>query len=153
LGAELVQQLDGSAQARRRLEAILGTLSGELTVKAACHRLGLGSTRFHTLRRHALQQLLAALEPRPRGRPAARPGPQEERLAELEDQVQSLMMDLQAAQIREELALVLPHLVRRSPAGTSSKKNAVAHRRTRSVPSATPPATPGLAGADHERRR
>jgi hypothetical protein len=124
LGAELVRQLDGSAQARRRLEVIVLTLSGELAVPEACRILALGSTRFHRMRRQALQQTLEALEPRPRGRPAARPGPQDERIYELEQQVQSLMIDLRAAQIREELALALPHLLRRTPAAAASKKNA-----------------------------
>jgi len=124
LGAELVQQLDGSPQARHRLLVILQTLSGELAVAAACRLLSLGSTRFHQVRRQALQETLEALEPRPRGRPAARPGPQDERIAELEQQVQFLMMDLRAAQIREELALALPHLVRRAPARAAVKKNA-----------------------------
>lgn len=111
-GSKLVDQLDGSSQARRRLEAVLRTLSGEWTIPQACAALGISASRFHKLRNEVLQHAMESLEPRQRGRPpAARPDP---RLLELEQQVQALRYDVQAAQIREELAMVFPGVVRQA---------------------------------------
>jgi hypothetical protein len=120
--ATLVARLDGSVEAKARLEVFLETVAGQQTAAAAALSLGVSERRFHDLRGRLLQAALQALEPRPAGRPAreTRSGG---RVAELEGQVRDLRLDLRAAQIREEIALAMPHLLQR----TGRRKKA--HRR------------------------
>lgn len=109
LGAEIVEHLTGSPQAKQRLAVILRALTGEITIPQACQELGVGESRFHELRNEVLQHALEDMEAKPRGRP---PSPQEDaRVADLQRQIQALKIDLRAAQIREELATMLPHVL------------------------------------------
>ena len=131
LGSQIVSHLSGSVHAKRRLKAILQTLSGQLSIPEACRELGIGESRFHAVRNEVLQRALEGLEPRPRGRPPApRPDP---RIRQLQQQVQSLNLDLRASQIREELAIAMPHLARppQTPEG-GGKKSGRRNRRGRS---------------------
>src|SRR5262245_3572027 len=100
-GPEYVEQLHASGEAKQRLRAVLETLAGRLRVHEACAQLGIGPVRFHALRHSVLQAALAALEPRPAGRPAreAATSADDARLEELATQ-------LEAAQLREEVALI-----------------------------------------------
>jgi transposase len=121
MGAEIVEHLSGSSQAKQRLAVILRTLAGEISVPQACQELGVGETRFHELRNETLQHALDDLEAKPRGRP---PSAQEDaRVAELQQQILTLKTDLRAAQIREELATMLPHVMhpQDKPAGDKKK--------------------------------
>jgi hypothetical protein len=105
-GPEYVEHLAGSASAKARLRVVLETLAGKCRVVEACARLGRSEPRFHQLRAELLQAALERLEPRPSGRPpAARPPAAE---VELQTRVAELEVELQAAQVREELALILP---------------------------------------------
>ena len=54
-GPELVENLEGSEHAKERLEIILATLSGELSVSAACEQLGIKAAMFYRLRTRVLQ--------------------------------------------------------------------------------------------------
>jgi hypothetical protein len=107
-GPAYVWKLHGSQQACRRLQVILQTLGGEQSVQQACAALGIGSSRFHELRQEALQAAVQSLEPGQAGRPS-RPaeGP---RLQQQQAEIRELRLHLQAAQVRAELAAVLPGL-------------------------------------------
>jgi hypothetical protein len=122
-----VERLAGSAGAKARLGMILEALAGRRTVAQACRALGLGERRFHALRHRALQAALEALEPRPGGRPARQAAGGDWRVAALEAALRDLKFDLRAAQVREEIALAVPHLLR--PRG--GKKGARRKARTR----------------------
>ena len=112
LGPELVNTLDGSELAKQRLRVVLQTISGELTVPQACARLQLSEARFHELRSACLQTACAAFEPKAVGRPAPPPPTeQEQKIQHLEQQLTELKVDLRAAQIREELALLMPEVL------------------------------------------
>jgi len=103
-GPEIVEQLHGSAQARQRLRVVLETLAGRLRLHEACQQLGIGPVRFHTLRQEVLEAALAALEPRPAGRPPRDdPAP----AAALAGQVEDMATALEASRLREEVALLL----------------------------------------------
>jgi len=116
-GPDYVAKLDGSQEARRRLQVILQTLAGRSRVQQACAELGIGVARFHALRLEALQGAVEQLELRPAAPPA------DPRIAVLEARIGELELELQAAQTREEIALVLPRL-HPEPAteGTPGKK-------------------------------
>lgn len=60
--------LDASAEARRRATVILETLTGLRTTQEAADALGITQPRYYQLETYALQGLVEALEPRPRGR-------------------------------------------------------------------------------------
>jgi hypothetical protein len=111
-GPEYIDKLIGSPQSKERLKAILDTLTGAARLQEACDELGLGYTRFHRLRETALQAALSALEPRPPGRPARPASCEAELIRLLQQRVAELERALQVAEIREELALVLPRLQR-----------------------------------------
>jgi hypothetical protein len=123
----VIAGLDGSAEAKCRLQAILETLAGQLTISQAVSRLGIGERRFHYLRKQCLRAALNRLEPRPAGRPArARPGPEQQHIVALERAVTELKIDLRAAQLREEIALAMPHLLQRA---AGAKKGTVLRSR------------------------
>lgn len=116
LGPQLVTHLSGSAQAKQRLQTILETLAEERSIPEACAAVGIGESMFHRLRNEVLQAALGRLEPRPLGRPAATASPEALRIAALEQQIADLELELQAARVREELALAFPYLRdRRTP--------------------------------------
>lgn len=103
-GPEFVQRLQGSAASKERAEIILKTLSGQLRVQEASARLGITPQRLHMLRQVAVQALVDALEPQPLGRPRHEADPAAAAAAQLEH----LQQELEAARLREEIALVLP---------------------------------------------
>jgi len=110
-GPKLVDGLEGSAEAKRRLEVILESISGQRTVAEARALLGLSEARFHELRNKMMQSALEGAEPHPAGRPRHEPSPEQTQVAALQAEVRDLRIDLKAAQVREEIALVMPHLL------------------------------------------
>ncbi len=54
IGPPLVRRLDGSEQAKDRMEVILQTIAGMMTIRQACDRLGIDEARFFQLRTEAL---------------------------------------------------------------------------------------------------
>jgi hypothetical protein len=113
-GPEIVNNAEGSEQARKRMQVFLQTISGELTVAQACEQLGLSEARFRELREQIVQAAVSSLEPKAPGRPPQQKSPEQQRIEELEAQVQELKIDLRASQIRAEIALVMPHLLKPS---------------------------------------
>ena len=115
MGPKLVEFLEGSNQAKERLEVILQTIAGELSIAEACQRLAIGEAMFHRLRREVLQAGLAELEPAALGRPPRRSSPEQQRITELEGNVADLAGQLDATQVKLELAQALPHLMASDP--------------------------------------
>jgi multidrug resistance efflux pump len=107
VGPELAERLDGSAQARRRMRVILETLAGTMRVIEACEELGICPQRFEALRAEAIGAGVAALEPRPLGRPTRRE--REPEVVQLEERVAELEAELKVARVRAELAGRLPN--------------------------------------------
>ncbi len=110
-GPEYVTKLDGSAEEKERLKVIMQTMTGALRVSEACAALQVCPQRFHQLREEAMQGALAALAPRPKGRPPLQLTAEQQRIAELEKELAQAKIELRAAQAREEIALVLPRVV------------------------------------------
>jgi transposase-like protein len=110
-GPEYVDKLNGSNRSKQRLRVILQTLSGELSVQEACTILGIKEVRFHQLRQRALQGSLNELEPRAAGRPRLPSTAEQRRLVELEHELATQRLELHEAQVREEVALILPHVL------------------------------------------
>ena len=124
-GPELVDELEGSDQAKRKLRIILETISDEKTIPQACAELGIQRSRFHAMRKMFLLDAVNSLEPRNRGRPPAPAHVTSEQahIHLLEKRVEALSFEVRAAQIREELAVVMPHVLKPSPApGTGGSK-------------------------------
>ena len=110
-GLAHVDSLEGDASSKKRLKAILATLSGELSVPEACERLEVSETRFHDLRRSALEGMLAGIEPRPPGRPPKEPEEDPE-VTYLKARLAWAEEELQITRVRTEIALVNPKLLR-----------------------------------------
>jgi hypothetical protein len=121
-GPEYVDKLEGSQESKERLKAILDTLYGEARLQEACDQLDISETRIHQLRQQALQAALTAIEPRPAGRPSLTPTAQTEQLHALQERVQQLEQALHESQVREEIALVLPHLGRSASAEATASE-------------------------------
>ena len=119
-GAQLVEHLEGSDRAKIRLKAILETISGQRTIPDVCEELGIQESMFHRVRSEVLQTALNRLEPRPLGRPAHMPSPEDLRMKELDEENENLRTQLRASEIRRELAETLPRLCR--PADGPGKK-------------------------------
>ncbi len=116
-GPELVEGTEGSPGAKERLRVILETIAGTKQIAEACAALGIGEAAFHKLRTRVIQEAVEGLEPRKPGRKPREMSEAEERARALEAEVEKLKLELRAAQIREELAVTMPHL------GSRGKKN------------------------------
>lgn len=101
-----VQRLDGSELAKQRLETILETMRGTLTIPAACQRLGVCESRFHALRQQWLQESLQLLEPRPVGRPAKAVAADSAE-TEVACENSRLQKELQLAETKREVAEIM----------------------------------------------
>ena len=139
-GPKLVDGLEGSETAKERLRVVLQTIAGELNVPEACARLSVSEARFHELRAEVLQMALQHLEPKPAGRPSPQSDRQAAEMATLKEQIQELKIELRATQIREELAILMPGVLKptkQSPEDRrkrldnlqDSKKKTPRHRR------------------------
>lgn len=126
-----VDQLDGSEESKLRLRTILETLSGECTIAEACARLGVGEARFHQLRQAALESALGGLAPGRAGRPAQAEESEPSEIDALKRKVNDLEIDLQAARVRTEIALTMPHLLQDSGVGKKKTPQAKAGRSSR----------------------
>jgi transposase-like protein len=109
LGPRMVDNLDGSSQARRRLEVILESLAGRRRVEDACRDLEISEARFHELKLQALKGALDQLEPKPAGRPAKRGEPEE--VARLKRENEELRIELEIERVRQQIAAVMPHVL------------------------------------------
>ena len=123
-----VDRLEGPDRLKERLRVILATLTEERTVQEAARELGVSEARFHELRRQALQGALDGIAPGRPGRPRREQPVEPSRVEELEREVDDLKVDLQAARVRTEIALTMPHLLR---SGKKNESRAKAKRRRR----------------------
>ena len=123
MAARHVEGLCGSERAKVRLQTILKTLQGQMTVPTACQVLGICESRFHALRNEWLQEALELLEPRPLGRPPQVVSPEQAEVARLEAENRDLRQQRHVAEVRQELAQRVPHAL--WPAGNDAKKGTV----------------------------
>jgi hypothetical protein len=128
-GVEYVQNLEGSDEAKRRLQVVLETMTGQLRVQEACRLLAISETRFHQLRLELLQAALERLERKPAGRPRATPAVAE--VSVLQEQLAEMTKELEASRVREEVALILPGS---SQAETDPQKKTPERRKRRARP-------------------
>jgi hypothetical protein len=112
-----IEELDGGAEEKRRLQTIFETVLGEARLFESCSVLGIGETRFRQLRRQALQGALDGIKPKPPGRPGKATTLEGQHLEELERRLAEKELELHQALVREEVALILPHV-----AATAGKK-------------------------------
>ena len=118
-GPPLVQHLDGSEQAKDRLEVILDTVAGKTNIAKACELLDVKAARFFQLRTEVLQAALARLEPRPAGRPPRQLSAEELRIAELERELQDARLQQKATEARLTIAQIMPQLTTEAPKKTT----------------------------------
>jgi hypothetical protein len=111
-GPGYVDQLEGSPQAKQRLRVVLETMTEGCRVQEACQRLGISEQRFDQLRQLAMQAALRRMESKPGGRPRRQHTVATAEVLALRQQVADLEAELRAAQVREEIALILPRAVR-----------------------------------------
>ena len=126
-GVKMLDPLPGSPEAKARLAAIIATISGEKSIPDVCRELGLGEARFHELRKEFLSGALGLLERQTAGRKASSADVPPE-LARLRDENERLCLELEAAQIRAEIAAVMPHVLK-SPASAGGDKKKRRKRR------------------------
>jgi transposase-like protein len=117
-GAAIVAALPGSDHTKKRLTLFLQTLSGQCSVGEACAELGIGESRFFAQRAEWLEESLALLEPGTPGRPSKPERlPEQAEVMALRERVQQLEARLAAAEVRSELACLLPRLAGEALAG------------------------------------
>jgi len=132
MGPNHVDHLEGADADKHRLRIVLETISGERSVEHACEELGVSASRFHELRREALQAALDGLAPGAAGRPKHEdPSADQERLKALERENRELMLELQASYTRTEIALAMPHVLTSEGKAEIKKKARRARRAKR----------------------
>jgi len=132
MGPNHVDHLEGADADKHRLRIVLETISGDRSVEQACEELGVSASRFHELRREALQAALDGLAPGAAGRPKHEdPSADQERLKALERENRELMLELQASYTRTEIALAMPHVLTAQGKAAIKKKARQARRAKR----------------------
>jgi len=121
-GPNYVNSLQGSELARERLRIILQTVAGQLSVQEACRILGINPARFHKVRQRALEGALASLEPGKPGRPPRTPSPEQAQIEALQAELAAKDFEIRTAKARQEIAVVIPHVVQPEPAADEVKK-------------------------------
>lgn len=117
LGIDLVERMSGPPQAKERLMAVLESLGGEATIAELARILGVGRTRFYELRDRALEGALSALMEGRRGPRPRLDDVRDKEMSRLQSENDELRLQLVAARVRTELALVMPQVLRdRTPA-------------------------------------
>jgi hypothetical protein len=124
-----VDSLSGDAATKERMKVLLATLTGDLSVPAACTRLGLGESRFHELRHQALEAMHDGLIPRPAGRPP-KPPEEDEEVTQLKARIDWLEEELEISRLRTEIAMWKPSLLR-DPISPPPEKGGSSPRRSR----------------------
>src|SRR5262245_5324583 len=136
VGPELAEQLDGSAEARRRMRVVLATIAGTCRVREACEQLGICEQRFETIRATAIGAGIEALEARPMGRPPKVLTEAQAEIERLRERVAELEAQLRVAAVRAELAGALPRsrggAGKRSPRSGRAKESSRSRSRSRS---------------------
>lgn len=127
-GVEYVDKVEGSKLAKERARAILRTMLGELRWQEACQELGIHETRLHQMRHGAVQAFVGSQEPGTAGRPSRTSTPEAERIRELERLLADKDLEVQQAQVREEIALILPQVAERE-SGKKTRRQRVKLRK------------------------
>lgn len=116
-----VDRLEGAEELKHRLRVILETLTGRKKVRDVCRELEVSEARFHEMRQQALEGAMSGLSPGRPGRPPKEKPAEAGRVEELEHEVRELEIDLQAALVRTELGMAMPHLLHEEPEFGSKK--------------------------------
>ena len=130
-GPKLVDTLEGSMHAKARLEVVLETIAGRLTVADACAKLKVGETAFRKIRTAALSGALKELEPKQVGRPAKLQSPDPEYVASLEKDKKWLEEELEVARVRQELAATMPVLTQHAERREAMKARRAEEKKRR----------------------
>ena len=109
-GPKLVENLQGSQEAKKRLRVVLETVAGERDVVSASSKVGMGRTAFFEIRNRALQASLEDLEPKRAGRPPREVTAEQVEIERLKEENEKLRTDLEIAQVREEIMLAMPEV-------------------------------------------
>lgn len=126
-----VDKLDADESTKERIRAILQTISGDVSVKDAAERLGIGVSRFHELRDSFLEGGASGLAPGQKGRPAHEEDPKDHEIEVLKNRIQELEIDVETTRLREQIALSMPHLVEGRDSNASEKIEAEKKREKR----------------------
>ena len=131
-GTKHVDRLDGADDGKRRLKIILETISGDTTIEQACEQLHVSASRFHELRREALQAALDGLTPGASGRPKhGDPAVDPDHVRAVEAENAHLKEELLASFTRTEIALAMPHLLTPKARAEIKKKARKARKEKR----------------------
>jgi len=120
-GLEHIDHLHGSFEAKHRLKTIVLSMLGDVTVVEACTRLGIGSSRFHVVRREALQAAVERLEPHRAGRPPDGAHASSAQVRALEQRLAQSEVDLRHERTRAEIALATSFAARMRDRGGQSR--------------------------------
>jgi transposase-like protein len=121
-GAELVEKLqECSDEARKRLKIIFQTLGGELTVEQACGLLGVNRSAFNKMRSQFIASAAQLLEPKPSGRKKKIVTPEAAEIQRLREENDQLKFQLRAQQLREEIGVLMPHVLKPRDSDTGKK--------------------------------
>lgn len=142
-GPEIVEQAEGSAEAKRRLRVILETVAGLKSVPEACAALGIEEARFYKLREKAVEAAVAGLEASAPGRPKKEDPADTTRVKELEEERKRLLFELQVSRTREEIAVALPHVLRRKEGAKAAEKKTARSSPPRPIITNPPGTCPG----------
>ncbi len=114
IGVALVDRLEGPEEQKRLLKTILAVIREEKSVEVASTELGIGRARYYQLQEQALGAALVGLAPKPPGRPPTPPPSAAEIESQrLRDELAEAKLLKHAAEIKAELAQVLPGVLAR----------------------------------------
>jgi len=120
-GTELVDKTVASEEAKQRLKVVLQSMAGVFTIEEACRILGMKKSMFHKLRMQFLSGAVHLLEPKTPGRKRHLPTDAERENKRLREELEQSKFELKAQQVREEIGLLMPHLLKSNKIDASKK--------------------------------
>jgi hypothetical protein len=112
-GLTSIDLLEGPDEERKRLKTILERLGGQRTVEDACAVLGIGKAYYYILEKKVLNAGIAALSPKPIGRPPEEKPGEPPEVRELRERARQLELALEASRVREQLWATMPDVAQR----------------------------------------
>ena len=123
LGSAIVDRFEAPEVEKRRAKEVVAVLMREKTVDEACEALGVGRARYYQLQDDFIASGIAGLAPKPPGRkPAPSPSEAEIENARLREELTEQKLLAHAAEIRAEVAELLPGVLERRAAGQKKRR-------------------------------
>jgi hypothetical protein len=114
IGTSSVDRFDAPDHVKQMLKVMLEKLSGQRTADDACAVLGISRASYYVKENELLYAAIAAIGPKPIGRPPAEKAGEPPEMHELRELLRKTQLELAASRAREQLWATVPEVAART---------------------------------------